>query len=109
MYNFLTFFTDPVKIIEEGQYNLNNLKEISVTDSFMGLDRATRNCQESEKYEDCKTWLHVDSLRKECGCLPLALRLSEKVKAHTNIVNQNCISYVSFSPSRIICAQQEKK
>ena len=46
----------------------------------MGLDKATRNCQEPETYDDCKTWLHVDNLRKKCGCLPLTLRLSEKVK-----------------------------
>ena len=65
--------------MEEGQYNLNNLKEISVTDSFMGLDEATRNCQEIETYDDCKTWLHVDNLRKKCGCLPLSLKLSDKV------------------------------
>ena len=71
-----------MKINEEGQYNLNNLKEISVTDSFMGLDRATRNCQETESYDDCKTWIHVENLRHECGCLPLSLRLSEKVKVH---------------------------
>ena len=78
---FLNFhFLDPVKINEEGQYNLNNLKEISVTDSFMGLDGATRNCQETESYEDCKTWIHVENLRQECGCLPLSLGLSEKVK-----------------------------
>ena len=69
-----------MKIIEEGQYNLNNLKEIFVTDSFMGLDGATKNCQKTETYDDCKTWLHVDNLRKECGCLPLSLTLSEKVK-----------------------------
>ena len=80
---FNLHFLDPVKIIEEGQYNLNNLKEISVTDSFMGLDRATRNCQEPVTYNKCKTWLHVENLRKECRCLPLSLRLSELVKGHT--------------------------
>ena len=78
---FLTFnFLDPVKIFEEGQYNLNNLKEISVTDSFMGLDLNARKCQQNEIYEDCKTWLHIRNLRQECGCLPLSLKVSEKVK-----------------------------
>ena len=71
-----------MKINEEGQYNLNNLKKISVTDSFMGFDRATRNCQETEAYDNCKTWIHVKKLRQRCGCLPLSLRLSEKVKVH---------------------------
>ena len=71
---------DPVRLFGEGQYNLNNIKEISVTDSFMGFDRETRKCQTIETYNDCKTRLHVENLRQECGCLPLSLRMSEKVK-----------------------------
>ena len=46
----------------------------------MGLDRETKNCQDVEAYDDCKTKSYVENLRQECGCLPLALRLSEKVK-----------------------------
>ena len=69
-----------MEILEEGQYNLNNLKEISVTDSFMGLDRDIKNCQNVVAYDYCKTNSHVENLRQKCGCLPLALRLSEKVK-----------------------------
>ena len=56
------------------------MKEIIVTDSFLGLDRDIRKCQNIETYDDCKTRLYVDMLRKECGCLPLSLRLSGKVK-----------------------------
>ena len=69
-----------MEIVEEGEYNLNNLKEISVTDSFMGLDRDTIHCQNVEAYENCKTQSHIENLKQECGCLPLSLRLSEKVK-----------------------------
>ena len=72
--------TDPVEIFEEGQYNFLSLKEIVVTDSFMGLDRETKHCQNVEAYDDCKTKSYVENLRRECGCLPFALRLSEKVK-----------------------------
>ena len=71
---------DSVGIFEEGKYNLINIMETSVTDSFMGLDRDVRKCQKTEAYDYCKTWLYVDNLRKECGCLPLSLWLSEKVK-----------------------------
>ena len=70
---------DPVNLFGEGQYNLNNIKEISVTDSFLGLNKDTRKCQNIETYDDCKTRLHEEHLRQECGCLPLSLRLSEKV------------------------------
>ena len=75
MFNFL----DPVEIHEEGQFNLNNLKEIYVTDSFMELDITARECQKNDIYGDCKTGLHIKNLRQECGCLPLSLRLSDKV------------------------------
>ena len=71
---------DPVRLFGEGQYNLNNIKEIAVTDSFMGLDKDTRKCQNIETYDDCKTRLYIEHLKQECGCLPLHLRLSGKVK-----------------------------
>ena len=66
-------------ILEEGQYNFLSLKEIVVTESFMGLNRETKNCQNVEAYDKCKTQSYIQDLRQECGCLPLALRLSEKV------------------------------
>ena len=56
------------------------MKEISVTESFLGLDRDTRNCQNIETFDSCKTKLHLEHLRQKCGCMPLALRLSEEVK-----------------------------
>ena len=59
-----------------------SLKEIVVTDSFMGLDRDVRHCQNVEAYDDCKTQSHVGNLMQECGCLPFSLRLSEKVKSN---------------------------
>ena len=46
----------------------------------MGLDRETRKCQNIETYDDCKTRHHVEHLRHECGCVPLSLRLTGKVK-----------------------------
>ena len=63
----------------EGQYNFLSLKEISVTESFMGLDRDTINCQNIETFDDCKTRLYIETLRKDCGCVPISL-LSKKAK-----------------------------
>ena len=91
-------------ISEEGQYNLNNLKEISVTDSFMGLDIKTRNCQSIGKYDECKTMLHMENLRHECGCLPLSLRLSEEVKLDGLYTFSMQEQYFY----RILCAVQTK-
>ena len=72
--------TDPVEIFEEGQSNFLSLKEIVVTDSFMGLDIEAKNCQNVEAYDDCKSQSHTQNLRQKCGCLPISLRISEKVK-----------------------------
>ena len=71
---------DPVEIFEEGQYNLNNLKEISVTQSFMKLNSIIRNCQNNEKYDKCRS-IKIENIRQECGCLPFSLRFSEEVKS----------------------------
>ena len=56
------------------------MAEISVTDSFMELDENTRNCQNIETYDDCNTRVYLKNLIQECGCLPLSLRLSDKVR-----------------------------
>ena len=72
--------SDPVELSGEGKYNLHSLKEIVATDSFMGLDKDTRNCQNIEAYEDCKTRHHVENLKQKCGCLPLSLKKLEKVE-----------------------------
>ena len=56
------------------------MKEIDVTESFMGLDRDNRKCQTVENYDDCKTNLYVNNLKKACGCLPLSLGLFEEVQ-----------------------------
>ena len=71
---------DPVGLFGEGQFNLHSMKEIALTDSFMGLDRDSRKCRNIETHDDCKTRLHIEHLRQKCGCLPLSLRLSIKVK-----------------------------
>ena len=74
------YFLDPVQLSGEGQYNLNILKEISVTDYFLGLDQDKRKCQNEEPYYNCTTKFFLNAMRKKCGCLPMILRYnSEKV------------------------------
>ena len=73
------YCTEPTKMTGEGEYNLNVLKEIKVTDSYLGLDQDRRECQNKEPFYNCTTRLFIDSLLRQCGCLPLNLRLSNKV------------------------------
>ena len=63
---------------EEYGYNLDALTMIEVTDSFMGQDEIVRGCQPEPLY-NCTTRKYLDALLDQCGCLPLTIRLSDKV------------------------------
>merc|ERR1711860_404923 len=52
--------------------------EIIVTDSFLGLERDIRNCQNIETFNDCITRQYNEKLLQQCGCLPLHLGNLEK-------------------------------
>ena len=69
----------PVKLIGEGEYNINELKQIKVTESFLGLEEGTRKCQNDEPYHNCTTRQYQDNALAECGCLPFNIRRSNKV------------------------------
>ena len=68
-------------MIGEGEYNLNALREIRVTQSFLEMEEMDRGCQIVETIQDCSTRHHINSLTEECICLPLSLglQLFEKV------------------------------
>ena len=61
------------------EYNLNNVKEIKVTEDFLTLDKPIINCQNDESLEDCKTRKYIDALNKKCKCLPFAIRNDDEV------------------------------
>ena len=71
--------SEPVMLIGEGEYNLNALKEVKATDSYIGLGKEVTECQNEEPFFNCSTKQTIDAFRKECGCLPIAIRLSTKV------------------------------
>ena len=72
----------------EGEYNLNILKEIEVTDSFYELDNEAKKCQSyNDKgkgtYDICTTRFFLEKMRLNCGCLPYSIMnetlMNEKV------------------------------
>ena len=75
----LCTFLEEVKLIGEGEYNLNALKEVKATDSFLGLDQEVRGCQNEESLHNCSTRKHIKNLIEQCGCLPFNIRMSDKV------------------------------
>ena len=58
----------------EGEYNLDVMKEIKVTESYLGLDKNVRECQDVEPFFNCTTRYYLDALLNQCGCLPLHLK-----------------------------------
>ena len=70
---------ETIKFIGEGQYNLNVLKEITVTNDFLGLDQDDRKCQNEEPLTNCTTRQYLDTLQGECGCSPVNIGLLQKV------------------------------
>ena len=73
---FLTsVISEPVVLHGAGKYDLNVLKEIKVTDSYLGLPEKVTGCQNTQKLQDCEKKQYFDALHNECGCLPLSLRI----------------------------------
>ena len=68
-----TYVLEPVKLVGEGEYNLNVIKEIKVTESCHGLGRHVTECQNEEDIEDCTTRQYIDSYIKQCGCIPISI------------------------------------
>ena len=63
-------------MIGEGEYNLDDLIDIQVSDSYLGLDQDVIKCQNEGSLHDCSTRHYIDTVLRQCGCLPLNLRLS---------------------------------
>ena len=70
------FYIEPVSLIGEGEYNLNDLKEIKTTDSYLGLDQDVRKCQINEPLFNCTTRKYIEAILADCKCLPPNLKLN---------------------------------
>ena len=84
---------DPETLHGEGEYNLNILKEVKVTDSFMELDEDVRECQNQEHYIDCTTNNFIEEMRQQCGCLPLSIRSSNFQVNYKSMVKGSNFDY----------------
>ena len=67
-------FLEPLKLKVGHEYNLNNVKEIKVSDDFLTLDKTIRNCQNVESLQDCQTRKYIDASIEQCKCLPFTIR-----------------------------------
>ena len=85
-------------LVGDGEYNLNALKEIKSTESFLGLDEDVRECQNDEPQYNCTTRHYVDSLMQQCGCLPFNIRMSIEETLFSFFSNINVRYLVSGTP-----------
>ena len=96
----ITLLLEPVTLIGEGKFNLNDVKEIKVTESYLGLSQDVRGCQNEETMEDCSTRYYRETILQQCGCLPYSIRSSKKVKhsrgEHTIIRNIFTMPRIQF-------------
>ena len=76
------FHLEPLNLEMENEYNLNVIKEITATSSFLSMERNVKKCKNEESFDECVTNKYIDELIEKCKCLPLTLRF-------TNEVNKN--------------------
>ena len=89
-------FLVPLKLSLDMEYNLNVIKEITVTDSFLSLNKDIQGCQE-ESFDDCTTRIYRDALMKKCQCLPFQLRLSTEASKNLTLSRKGIRHKISDS------------
>ena len=108
--------SDPVPIILHGagKHDLTDIKEIQVTESFLGLDEGTKRCQTGQSHTDCLTELYRETLRATCGCAPanslsfyppkvIAFHLGMLIKKKVFIMLLMLLQTPVCSPEDLVC------
>ena len=91
-------FSEPVTQFGDGEYNLFAMKEIKVTESYLGLDKNIRECQPEEPFYNCTTRMYHDTFIEQCGCLPLNIITSNE-EAICSPKQLECVVNVEISSS----------
>ena len=60
-------------------YEMVPSKEVKVSESYMNQRPEIRKCQDAEEYDACITRHYINAVITSCGCLPLKIRISNKV------------------------------
>ena len=84
-------------MIGEGEYNINDLKEIMVTESYLGLDQDTRKCQNYEPFYNCTTRQYISTILDQCGCLPHNMVNATKI---SKVYTSKIFTYPQIKPNQ---------
>ena len=71
---------EPLSLADEGNYALTAVKDIDVTEIFLGLDEKQKHCQNEETAEDCWMKIYFKEGFEKCKCTPYGLRTYSKVE-----------------------------
>ena len=82
----------PISVHGEGTFAISDVKEMKVTEEYLGLDENIRKCQNRESFEECTTNNYIDTVLKKCKCVPYSLKgfLSNRVDIFKNIHYKTC-------------------
>ena len=79
-------------MIGEGEYNLNVVKEIVVTDSYLKMDQSVRGCQGGGE----KSPENEESDLPDCAGLVITSYTKSEVKDVQSLSENNAISYDKY-------------
>ena len=70
---------------------MSDVKEVKVTEDYLGLDEDIRKCQKIETFEDCTTREYLKTVLRKCNCVPYGLRTFSKQNQVCNaMINVYC-------------------
>ena len=74
--NDIFYFPDPIPLQMSGggHYRLTEVKDVRVSQEFVGLGEAVTQCQTKEAGADCFTRKHQENVLETCSCFPFSLR-----------------------------------
>ena len=58
----------PIVLTGEGDYSLTDVKDIRVTEEFLGLGEEVTHCKTKEFRADCLTRKYQEKVLSSCGC-----------------------------------------
>ena len=98
----LNYFIEPLTVHGDGNYPLSLVKEIKVTDTFLGLEQRFKKCQTKESLGECTSALLLNKSIEMCGCVPFGLKTltegnQESFKLFFLFINTlNCSQFVTM-------------
>ena len=60
-----------MKLYGEGNYAINDVYEVQVTEDYLGLNHG---CNANQNREECETAKYLENIQSQCNCTPITYR-----------------------------------